>query len=387
LSYFTLSQTTGGQKFAVGIDTSAPAGSTITFTYYVDTYTTISQVGITLLIYRTSSYPSSYVLYPTNSASYTSNLNTAASGTSGGYQNGFEDKCIVGHTQLSFLPTFTLAFSISNLPSASYATTYSSSDPTLNVNLFCLIMNFDCSTIDVNCLGCTSYTVCSQCQTSYFPYVYTNLSSRCQLCSSAIAGCNVCTSATACTTCITPTYLMDAGLNTCAPCNKYMANCLNCTSTTACTGCVTYYGLSSGACKLCSSMVAGCQVCTDALHCTKCLNGYYLDGSGVCQLCSAAIDNCAICDNSTYCDLCNSDSYLGANNTICICNPGLYSVSGLCSVAGCTSAYRFGTATVCLACNTSANFYLSSSTCNCMIGYSLNVASCSVICGDSRVIN
>lgn len=180
----------------------------------------------------------------------------------------------------------------------------------------------------------------------------------------------------------------------CQPCNVYKPFCLNCnktasspTITITCQLCMNYYGLdTNNNCSLCSSMMTGCQLCNNSITCAKCFNGYYLN-AGTCILCSTAINNCAICDNATYCTLCNSDSYLSNKNSNCTCNPGLYPISGFCSVPGCSSAIRFTSSTSCLACSTSTSFYLAGTDCDCMVGYTLGGNSCIVTCGDSRVIN
>lgn len=254
-------------------------------------------------------------------------------------------------------------------------------------------MLFDCLTIDPHCSDCISYSICTTCDPGYFPYLYSNLSSMCQLCSLAITGCHTCTDSITCVTCITPTYIKDASI--CQPCNLFQPYCLDCFEVPAvtpkqvnCLACMSYYGLSgANNCVLCSSMIAGCQLCLDSTTCTKCLNGYYIDtGTGVCVVCSVAINNCAICDNSTYCTLCNSDSYLSNNNANCICNSGLYPVAGLCSVPGCSSAIRF-TNTVCLACSTINHFRLVGTNCTCMLGYTQTANACIVTCGDGLVLN
>jgi cysteine-rich repeat protein len=216
----------------------------------------------------------------------------------------------------------------------------------------------------------------------------------CQLCSIAITGCDTCDDATICITCLNPTYIKDGGI--CKPCNLYQPYCLNCTEISpgppkdvTCQVCMSYYGLTtSNFCALCSSMIPGCQLCLQETQCTKCLNGYFINQtSGKCIICSVAINNCAICDNSTYCNLCYSDSYLNSINSACICNNGLYPSSGFCSVPGCTSAIRFTTSTVCLACSTVNSFHLVGSDCSCMTGYKMNNNSCIVDCGDGLVFN
>ena len=260
------------------------------------------------------------------------------------------------------------------------------------MHTLCLIKHISCRTIHLNCTGCNSYSNCTACDSTYFP-VNSYFPTKCQLCSVAITGCELCNNATICTNCTYPTYVMDNS-SICQPCNVYQPYCLDCNKTTVtpinatCLVCMNYYGLISGSCSLCIIMMPGCQLCTISTICTKCLNGYYLNTtSGFCVICSTAINNCDICDNSTYCTLCNSDSYLSNNNSYCTCNPGLYPISGYCSVAGCTSAIRFTSSTSCLACSTSTSFYLAGNNCNCMVGYTLGGNSCNVTCGDSRVIS
>jgi hypothetical protein len=195
--------------------------------------------------------------------------------------------------------------------------------------------------------------MCSSCTSRYYVQQYPNVTAYCQLCSSAITGCDQCTNTSICITCISPTYLLSNG--SCLTCATFITNCLNCSSATVCTGCVSTYGVfDPTTCMLCSSMMTGCQTCLDSSTCTGCFSGYYLSGS-TCMKCNTGVDNCNICASATICLLCNSDSYLGSGNTTCVCNTGLIKVSGLCAPVGCSSAYKFAS-TICLACNTLANF-------------------------------
>ena len=132
-------------------------------------------------------------------------------------------------------------------------------------------------------------------------------------------------------------------------------------------------------------MIEGCQLCISPSVCTGCYNGYFLSGSS-CLKCNQGVDNCAVCLNSTICVLCNSDSYLDSTNTSCVCNSGLIKVSGLCTIIGCASAYRFNSSTTCLACNTSMNFFYNSTACACSLGYEQSGNNCNLICGDGRQV-
>lgn len=160
-----------------------------------------------------------------------------------------------------------------------------------------------------------------------------------------------------------PEYLQSGSL--CVICSSYIPNCLNCTDNVTCTGCVNYYALlNSTTCALCSSVMPGCQLCTSTTSCTQCFSGYYLSG-GLCIECHLGVGNCAVCPSATICQICYPDSYLSSDNSTCICNPGLIKVTGLCTIIGCSSAYRFNSSSLCLACNTSLNFYYSSNNCFC----------------------
>jgi cysteine-rich repeat protein len=117
--------------------------------------------------------------------------------------------------------------------------------------------------------------------------------------------------------------------------------------------------------------------------CTQCYSGYFLSG-GTCLRCYTGVSNCAICLNSTYCTFCYSDSYLSAASDQCFCNSPLVKVSNLCATLGCASAYRFGTTTACLACNTTQHFQYSNGICSCQLGYATSGSTCLVICGDGR---
>lgn len=251
-------------------------------------------------------------------------------------------------------------------------------------NIYCMVESFNCTEIDINCLECISHSKCSLCDSHYYVQEYPNTTASCLLCANAITGCDTCTNTSLCLTCLAPTY-QPSGVS-CVLCSVYIPNCLNCTDNVTCTGCVDYYGLvNSTTCALCSSLMTGCQLCSSNTTCTKCYNGYYLSGTS-CLLCNTGVANCAVCLSSTVCTLCYSDSYLGTGNLSCICNSGKIQVSGLCTVPGCSSAYRFSSTTYCISCNTSLNYYYSSYNCYCNVGYQQLAYSCSVICGDGLVV-
>ena len=257
--------------------------------------------------------------------------------------------------------------------------------PQDDYQIFCMVELYNCTAVDINCLECISHSKCSGCTNQYYVQEYPNTTAYCQLCASAITGCDQCTNTSLCLVCVTPTYLLNGG--GCTVCATFIANCKNCTDNATCTGCVASYGLvDPSTCSLCSTLMTGCQLCTDAVTCTACYSGYFLSGS-TCLPCYKGVDNCAICSSATVCLLCNSDSYLSAGNTTCICNTGLVKISGLCAPAGCSSAYRFGTATVCLACNATLNFkYVNSTSCACMTGFVLSGNTCNLVCGDGIVV-
>lgn len=232
--------------------------------------------------------------------------------------------------------------------------------------------------------------MCETCEPGYYAQAYSsNLTSACLRCSDAMLGCFNCTNSTVCVDCIPNLYIeVDS---TCSPCANFMPNCQNCTNQSICTFCLANYIIDSGSCILCSSKIPGCKTCirlsgsSPYINCTLCLGGYFLNGT-ICTLCNVPIPNCAICSNNHNCQLCNSDSYQSPDNSTCICNDGLVFVSGFCSVSGCSSAYRFSTATVCLSCNTTNNFYYSGSNCACVVGYQQMGINCQVICGDGLVL-
>ena len=97
---------------------------------------------------------------------------------------------------------------------------------------------------------------------------------------------------------------------------------------------------------------------------------------------------CVSCTSSTVCTSCDNVTYaLDSSTQQCGCLPGYYLASGYClSYSGCLSAIQFNNTLACTSCDTSKNYIqvLSSQSCTCNEGYSLNTTSeqCYDICGD-----
>jgi proprotein convertase subtilisin/kexin type 5 len=273
-----------------------------------------------------------------------------------------------------------IEFDANNLPASP---DFNISNPSLNLQGLCIVEYYDCSQIDTHCLTCISHSLCSSCNATYYVQTYPNVTSVCLLCANALVGCYTCTNTSACLTCLSPTNLLNVTSELCYLCGVSLPNCLNCSNDTTCTGCNPYYGLNGTDCGLCATMLAGCELCTSSTNCTQCYSGYYLD-TGACLPCYNGVPNCAICSSSTICTYCYSDSYLGPGNTSCLCNSPKVSVSNLCAQVGCASAYRFGTTTFCMACNTSQHFEYVNGSCTCQLGYSASNSTCLLVCGDGR---
>jgi hypothetical protein len=102
LTYFSLTQSNPA-LFSVGTKDNGNIGNFIEFSYYVDLGTTINQIGMTLIVFR--SLNSDYTALGTYKifhqfGEYTNNFGLALTQFPAGFVNGFEDKCIIGHADL-----------------------------------------------------------------------------------------------------------------------------------------------------------------------------------------------------------------------------------------------------------------------------------------------
>ena len=162
------------------------------------------------------------------------------------------------------------------------------------------------------------------------------------------------------------------------------------------------YTLNSSAryCQVCDYTCLECDKGALAQNCTKCdpvvyrvlasdacpcQTGYIDVGVTLCVPCEYYISGCSICLSSTVCTNCSAGFNLTASG-ICQCTSG-FLVTGVCTtINGCINATNLLGTIYCQACNTTANYQLSGSTCICQSGYYFGVfGNCNSQCGDGII--
>ena len=207
----------------------------------------------------------------------------------------------------------------------------------------------NCLKCPVNCVACTSNTVCTTCAVG-FTQPQSNAGANPQICTAPCNNCLACSapaltaanSPGTCSSCKEGFYLKAPA---CEPCT---GNCKACTGANQCTTCndgsykTTTAGVApapaTDTCTICTP-ASNCKTCTSATPgvCTACPNGRFLFTDNTCMPCGA---DCTTCTSSTKCTVCNPGVYLKNDGSCGPCTDN----SPVCKV--CTSA------TVCTSCNT-----------------------------------
>jgi hypothetical protein len=189
-----------------------------------------------------------------------------------------------------------------------------------------------------------------------------------------LVGCIHCENDTVCLACDTPAYYYDTITTTCLSCLVYLTHCQNCSSTVQCDICEPGYGNhNASSCVACGILITDCQLCRNNTYCSSCRSGFFLDSMNAACISCSIIPNCVTCSSATICTGCLQDFTIANGGTQCVCNPGLYPVTGFCSTLGCISAYKFTSNSFvsCLACDASRYFQLVNNSCVCQVGFNL----------------
>jgi hypothetical protein len=250
LSYFQVAQELSGSSWVLGITHISQTGSQVDYLYYVQAGNRLTAISYVIIACSTGVLTNDSTAVGFYTDIYSNDLSWINSNApTGSFNYGFNPKCVLG---VRIINRDLSAFTEFDLRSALPTVNFNISDGAFLQKALCVVEHFNCSTIDLNCLQCTSHTICVVCSSHYYPQSYPNITSACLLCVNAILGCTSCTNTSVCLVCTTPTYLLN--LTNCVTCATYMDNCLNCTGSTTCTGCLSYYGLKTdGSCVLCSS--------------------------------------------------------------------------------------------------------------------------------------
>jgi len=78
----------------------------------------------------------------------------------------------------------------------------------------------------------------------------------------------------------------------------------------------------------------------------------------------------------SWCIACSDNQIVNVNFS-CVCLENFWKVTGFCTnVIGCIGTNRRASTVVCIGCDMTKNFTLFNNTCNCVIGYSLEIDRC-----------
>jgi hypothetical protein len=235
-------------------------------------------------------------------------------------------------------------------------------------------VNSCCPTFISNCSMCKGISVCQACTMGYY---LSNSNQSCTNCLLTLPYCLTCSSATVCTLC-NNTYFLNAQ-NQCVSCANSISQCQLCTNAIYCTYCQLPFLMVNGSClncpiwptnnlhyldannvcQLCSTITENCIICNQDQTCTQCSDLYFLSNN-VCYLCSGSITNCLSCNSNTSCNICLPGYYPDiANSTKCVpCS------SNVSHCTSCTEALVTTTRTYSVLCMTCENeYYLNSSEC------------------------
>jgi hypothetical protein len=194
------------------------------------------------------------------------------------------------------------------------------------------VTNYGCRPCPVDCLRCTSVSVCVECR-AYYELVagvcvgcpincqqcangvcslcgegyYLDYQTNCQSC--PITGTKVCTISSL-ISCLS-NYWLDNNAANCLPCDP---NCQQCSSTTRCSLCLTGYYLTSN--FTCGKCMAQCGSCSGNTTCSSCLTEgtVYSASSGGCI--GGSVSGCKYYDSAGICITCNSSTYLSGNSCL-----------------------------------------------------------------------
>ena len=136
--------------------------------------------------------------------------------------------------------------------------------PPSSGSFFCTV----CTSVNVNCLQCSSNSLCSLCTVGW-------TGNTCSTCSVGYVGAN-------CDDCATGYYPSSSGSFVCTICTSINVNCLQCSSSTQCTTCSI--GWDGPNCSICAANYIGTL-------CNICDSGYF-KSAGVCVSCSIISPNC-----------------------------------------------------------------------------------------------
>lgn len=157
-----------------------------------------------------------------------------------------------------------------------------------------------CSSLILNCVRCSSSTMCMLCEPGYA----VNPAFQCQLCTITMDNCATCSSIDVCNSCMNGLVLV--GMSSC--CTVAMPYCKGCKlNITKCDECISdsYWLITPTSCIKCDNTIPFCSTCTpNGTICYNCFMGYIFNGAGACQKCSDFVINCGICDTSPACLKC-----------------------------------------------------------------------------------
>lgn len=239
-----------------------------------------------------------------------------------------------------------------------------------------------CSNIIEGCTSCsfTTTTLCTACNTNYYPATTPYPTSSCIACPTY---CTSCTSSTVCTGCgagmgspvsgecfcTLPNYLDPVSL-TCVACNLAIANCLTCAPTSPATCLTSVSGTYVSADK--TQVLAcplNCATC-DSSGCISPNPGYTLTGSTLscdttCTTClSGTITHCTLCLSGSTCGGCSNGFYLSSSTTCYPCPTYCQQCTSTGSCLSCSPTFNLTTSLQCT-CNTTLGLYLNSTTNQC----------------------
>ncbi|KAL4456253.1 hypothetical protein ABPG74_014214 [Tetrahymena malaccensis] len=261
-----------------------------------------------------------------------------------------------------------------------------------------------CSLCDPSCLTCqgSSPNVCLSCpKGSYMTQLYYDISgialpSSCSPCPSV---CQICSSATTCILCQTNYFLyQNTCLSTCpygfygsyvtGMCTPCSNNCTTCSGFNSlgnfiCNSCTVGYYLDSN--SLCSQCSTGCVLCKSQNACIQCQQGQY-NYQGYClkncpvgyypsdstQSCVQCVKPCSLCTSSTMCQACQVGYYLQNNY-----NQSKVLVSSSCMICNnvCNDCSA-GTALDCISCKSPLSLQGNQCQQQCNVGYYSNQGMC-----------
>lgn len=131
----------------------------------------------------------------------------------------------------------------------------------------------------------------------------------------------------------------------------------------------------------CSDCNAVCRTCTDSQNCTSCIVGWPIPGG------CTTIEGCIAAISPQSCVKCNIQGLFQIVGKTCICLPGYFVVTHLCTnVVGCVGTAISQNKTVCLLCDSMKGYALVNGLCLCKEGLVFNGNMCIEVCGDGKIV-